>query len=84
MGEKQIENHLDEGLPSESGKYTDMSYAEVLEKALQMENDAIEIGLMLLELAPKQDCKKLIEITNDENDHSLIYQGIINRLKGDK
>lgn len=82
LNENEIENKLDEGLPSESGKYNGMNYEEILSRALQMENDAVEINLMLLEIAPDEDRKKFVEIANDENDHSLIYQGIINRLQG--
>jgi len=78
---KQLEENTDEGLPSESGKYNKMNYIDVLKQALQAENDAIEIGLELIELAPSSDTKKLIEITNDENDHSQIYQSIINRIE---
>lgn len=82
LNENEIENKLDEGLPSESGKYNGLDYEEILSRALQMENDAVEINLMLLEIAPDEDRKKFVEIANDENDHSLIYQGIINRLQG--
>lgn len=82
LNENETENKLDEGLPSESGKYNGMDYEEILSRALQMENDAVEINLMLLEIAPDEDRKKFVEIANDENDHSLIYQGIINRLQG--
>ena len=80
LNESQIEENLDEGLPSESGKYDGMSYKEILERAIQMENDAIEINLMLLEIAPTKDAKKLVEIANDENDHSQIYQGLLNKI----
>ena len=82
LNENEIEEKLDEGLPSESGKYKSMNYEEILARALQMENDAVEINLMLLEIAPDEDRKKFVEIANDENDHSLIYQGILNRIKG--
>lgn len=82
LNESQIEENLDEGLPSESGKYDGMSYKEILERAIQMENDAIEINLMLLEIAPSKDAKKLVEIANDENDHSQIYQGLLNKING--
>ena len=82
LNESQIEENLDEGLPSESGKYNGMSYKEILERAIQMENDAIEINLMLLEIAPTKDAKKLVEIANDENDHSQIYQGLLNKING--
>lgn len=82
LNENEIEEKLDEGLPSESGKYISMDYEEILARALQMENDAVEINLMLLEIAPDEDRKKFVEIANDENDHSLIYQGILNRIKG--
>ena len=58
MNENEIENKLDEGLPSESGKYNGMNYEEILSRALQMENDAVEINLMLLEIAPDEDRKK--------------------------
>ena len=81
LNENQIDENLDEGLPSESGKYDGMSYKEILERAIQMENDAIEINLMLLEIAPIKDAKKLVEIANDENDHSQIYQGLLNKIK---
>lgn len=80
LNENQIEENLDEGLPSESGKYDGMSYKEILERAIQMENDSIEINLMLLEIAPTKDAKKLVEIANDENDHSQIYQGLLNKI----
>ena len=82
LNESQIEENLDEGLPSESGKYDGMSYKEILERAIQMENDSIEINLMLLEIAPTKDAKKLVEIANDENDHSQIYQGLLNKING--
>ena len=82
LNESQIEENLDEGLPSESGKYNGMSYKEILERAIQMENDSIEINLMLLEIAPTKDAKKLVEIANDENDHSQIYQGLLNKING--
>lgn len=78
---EQLEENLDEGLPSESGKYDGMSYEEVLKRALQMESDAVEINLMLLEMAPQKDRKRFIEIANDENDHSLIYLDILNSLQ---
>ena len=81
LNENQIEENLDEGLPSESGKYDGMSYKEILERAIQMENDAIEINLMLLEIASPKDAKKLVEIANDENDHSQVYQGLLNKIK---
>ena len=67
MNEKEIEKHLDEGLPSKSGKYDGMSYTEILEKALQMENDAAEINLMLLEKAKPQDREKFIEIAKGKD-----------------
>ena len=82
LNESQIEENLDEGLPSESGKYDGMSYKEILERAIQMENDSIEINLMLLEIAPTKDAKKLVEIANDENDHSQVYQGLLNKING--
>ena len=82
LNESQIEENLDEGLPSESGKYDGMSYKEILERAIQMENDAIEINLMLLEIAATKDAKKLVEIANDENDHSQIYPGLLKKRNG--
>jgi len=58
-----------------------MSYLEALTIAVQMEADAIEHGLLLIELAPEGDAKNLIEIVNDENDHSVIYNKILRRIK---
>ena len=34
------------------------------------------------EIAPTKDAKKLVEIANDENDHSQIYQGLLNKING--
>ena len=82
--EKQIEENLSEGLPSESEKYEGMSYEEVLEKALLAESEAIELNALLIELATDKDIKKFVEILSDENDHSQIYQGVLNRIRGGK
>jgi len=57
------------------------SYLEVLRRAKRMENDAIAIGLQLIALAPIRDRDKLIEITNDENDHDKIYTEILERYE---
>ena len=70
------------GMPSEVESYKGMSYEEVIRKALESEKEAIFLGLYAIELAPDKDIKKLIEITNDENDHSKIYQQILDRLGG--
>lgn len=80
--EKEIENELvDEGSPLESGRYDDMTYAQMVAAALQSENEATEIALALIEKTDNEnDIKKFVEIANDENDHSLVYQGILNRL----
>ena len=85
LNENEIENKLDEGLPSESGKYNGMNYEEILSRALQMENDAVEINLMLLEIAPDEDRKKFVEIANDENDHSLdrVYHQTVKKVTDD-
>lgn len=81
---KTIDNKVvlkddDGGLPSENVDYKGMSYIEALYKARQMENDAIEINLYLLEIAPESDSKTFIEIATDENDHDKIYAKIIER-----
>lgn len=55
------------------------TYLDVLQQAKAMENDAIAIGLKLLTLAPPEDIDRLVEITNDENDHSKIYDSILIR-----
>lgn len=71
----------DGGLPSENKEWSGMTYIEALYKAREMENDAIEINLLLLELAPEKDSKSFIEIANDENDHDKIYAKIIERIE---
>lgn len=80
---KTIDNKVvlkdDGGLPSENVDYKGMSYIEALYKARQMENDAIEINLYLLEIAPESDSKTFIEIATDENDHDSQYVKIIER-----
>jgi rubrerythrin len=48
-----------------------------------MENDAIEIGLKLLSVAPPETIAQLVEITADENDHSRIYTEMIERYAGE-
>lgn len=82
--EEQIEEDLvDEGSPLESGRYDGMSYKQIVAAALQGENEATEIALALIEKADnEEDIAKFVEIANDENDHSLVYQGILNRLNG--
>lgn len=82
--EEQIENDLvDESSPLESGRYDGMNYKQMVAAALQGENEATEIALALIEKADnEEDIKKFVEIANDENDHSLTYQGILNRLNG--
>ncbi len=77
----RLKKGLTEGLPTESEKYKGMSYKEALEKALLAENEAIELNALLIELAPEKDAKKFVEILSDENDHSQIYQGILNKLR---
>ena len=64
--------------------YEGMSYLEILYKAREMENDAIQVALALDKIAPPQDRKKFIEIANDENDHDRIYAEIIQREEGVK
>ena len=80
VSRKEIEENLDEGLPSESGKYDGMTYAQILQRAIESENEAIELALALLENCEPQDKEKLVEIANDENDHSQVYQGMLYRL----
>lgn len=81
---RQAEENVDEGSPLDSGKYKNMSFIDILKVALSMEADAIEIGLALIEKSTPKYKDKLVEITNDENDHSQIYNGIINDLEGKK
>ena len=59
-------------------------YLELLYKAREMENDAIQIALALDKIAPDEDREKFIEIANDENDHDRIYADIIQREEGAK
>lgn len=68
------------GMPSEVDYYKGLTYEQVISKALEGEKEAIFLGLYAIELAPDKDIKKLIEITNDENSHSVIYQDILDRL----
>ena len=59
------------------------TYLEVLQRAKEMENDAIAIGLELMKLAPEEDLDQLAEITNDENDHDRIYTSFLARYQTD-
>ena len=70
------------GMPSEVDAYKGMDFKEVLEKAMAAEKEAIFLGLYLIEIAPTKYIKKFIEITNDENDHSKIYQQIFDEING--
>lgn len=74
------ENEDTGGMPSEVEAYKGLTYKQVIEKALEAEKEAIFLGLYAIELAPDKDIKSLVEITNDENDHSGIYQRILDRL----
>lgn len=67
----------------EAGKDSEETYIDVLQRASEMENDAIAMGLKLLALCPQEDIDQLIEITNDENDHSRIYADILRRYQED-
>ena len=69
------------GMPSEVDEFKGLTYEQVIEKALEAEKEAIFLGLYAIELAPEKDIKKLVEITNDENDHSKVYQDILDSLK---
>jgi rubrerythrin len=57
-------------------------YLDLLHEAQAMENTAIELGLKLLAVAPPEDLPTLIEITGDENEHSILYRNIVARLEG--
>ncbi len=57
------------------------SYLDVLQRAKEMENDAIAIGLKAMTLAPPEDLDRLAEITGDENDHDRIYTEILARYQ---
>lgn len=81
---KKVVAKDDGGLPSENEEWKGLSYIEALYRAREMENEAIEINLLLLELAPEKDAKKFIEIANDENDHDKIYAKIIERIEREK
>lgn len=70
------------GMPSEVRGYEGLTYEEVIRKALEAEKEAIFLGLYAIELAPDKDIKELVEITNDENDHSAIYERVLKRLTG--
>lgn len=61
----------------------DQTYVEALRHAQQSENDAIAIGLDLLTKCPPEDIERLVEITNDENDHSRIYADILSKYQAD-
>ena len=80
---KKVVAKDDGGLPSESEEWKGLTYIEALYRAREMENEAIEINLLLLELAPEKDAKKFIEIANDENDHDAVYVKIIKRLESE-
>ena len=68
----------------EAGEDSEVTYLDVLQKAKEMENDAIAIGVELLRLAPQQDVDQLAEITNDENDHDRIYSEILSRYQSEE
>jgi hypothetical protein len=73
------------GLPSEVKGYEGLTYRQVIEKALAGEKEAIFLGLYAIELATsKADIKNLIDITNDENDHSVKYQAMLDGLDAQK
>lgn len=67
----------------EAGDDQEGSYLDVLQRAKQMENDSIAIGVELLRLAPQQDVDQLAEITGDENDHDRIYSEILARYQSE-
>ena len=59
------------------------TYLGVLQQAVEMEHEAIAAGLKLVSLCPPEDINQLIEITNDENDHSRIYIDILRRYQAE-
>jgi rubrerythrin len=67
----------------ESKDDAEETYLDVLKAANKMENDAIEIGLKLISLAPPEDIARVVEITGDENDHSRIYQAMIEQYQNE-
>lgn len=68
---------------AKAGTDQEQGYLEVLQRAKEMENDAIAIGLELMKLAPEEDLDQLAEITNDENDHDRIYTSFLARYQTD-
>jgi len=60
------------------------TYLDVLRAARSMENDAIAVGLKLMQLAPPGDLGQLAEITNDENDHDRIYSAFLARYQSEE
>lgn len=60
---------------------TEQTYVQTLQHAQAEENNAIAIGLDLLIKCPPEDIEKIVEITNDENDHSRIYSEILSRYQ---
>ncbi len=67
----------------EAGRDSPRTYLDVLKEANSKENDAIALGLELIALAPPEDISSLLEITNDENDHSRIYAAILARFESE-
>lgn len=86
----EVEDAFKEGVdfggdPTKVEGFEGMSYKEVLERALDAENEAIFLGLYAVQLASdKDDIKELVEVTNDENHHVEVYRKILDRLEGSK
>jgi rubrerythrin len=71
---------------STTNKYIDggWSYLDTLREAQRMEEDSIEIALALAQLAPKSALDEILEIAQDEDDHSGVYRRLVEKEVGSK
>lgn len=69
---------------STTNKYIDegWSYLDTLREAQRMEESSIEIALALAQLAPKSALNEILEIAQDEDDHSGVYRRLVEREVG--
>lgn len=54
-------------------------YIDLLLKAKRDENNAIQYGLDLAKVAPKEDLAIITEIASDENDHDVLYTELLQK-----
>ncbi len=79
---KKVNNkHSIEQLDDQIQSKENITLQEVLNEIVQIENNALELILILLEMIQTKDAKKVVNIINEKNNHIKIYKKMLDKVE---